>query len=355
MRAALGPGYATPAAGLAPSLDSRWELCCLAGGAAFARRGCGVEGMEAVRLIKPAALRPGDRIAVVAPSGKVDPERLAAGVAVLEGLGFRVSVPTAVETFRYFAASDAERRRLLLAAFTDPEVRAVWCARGGYGMVRILPHIDPRVLREHPKLCIGFSDATALLQLVVQGAGVAAVHGPMVAHDLVAQREAGTLQHLLALLAGESRWRVAVPRGIVAGETTAPLLGGCLAVLASLAGTRFAPRFAGAIAVFEDTNERPLRRIDRMLTQVRQSGMLDDVRGVLFGSMPDCGPHDEICDTIADCLSGLDVPIGFGAPLGHGATNFAVPLGVPVRLRVAEPDASGADAGELVGLEPAVS
>jgi muramoyltetrapeptide carboxypeptidase len=308
--------------------------------------------MEAASLIKPAALRPGDRIAVVTPSGMVDPERLAAGAAVLEELGFAVSLPKPLTAHRYFAGSDDDRREQLLAAFAAPEVRAVWCARGGYGVARFLPRVDPAWIRGHAKLCIGFSDATALLQLLVQGAGVAALHGPMAAHDLVVQREAGTLEHLLAIAAGACDWTVPVPRAIVPGEATGPLLGGCLAVLASLAGTAIAPRFAGAIALLEDTNERPLRRIDRMLTQLRQAGILDGVRGIVFGAMPDCGPADEVCETIADCLADLGVPIGFGAPVGHGPVNYAVPLGVAVRLRVA---ATGGAAGALQGIEPLVS
>lgn len=308
--------------------------------------------MEAASLIKPAALRPGDRIAVVTPSGKVDPERLAAGAAVLEERGFEVSLPKPLPSHRYFAGSDDDRREQLLAAFAAPEVRAVWCARGGYGVARFLPRVDPAWLRGHAKLCIGFSDATALLQLLVQGAGVAALHGPMAAHDLVVQREAGTLEHLLAIAAGASDWTVPVPRTIVPGGATGPLLGGCLAVLASLAGTALAPRFAGAIAIFEDTNERPLRRIDRMLTQLRQAGMLDGVRGILFGTMLDCGPPEELCETIGDCLADLGVPIGFGAPVGHGPVNFAVPLGVAVDLRVAGTDGA---AGALRGVEPLVS
>lgn len=314
--------------------------------------------MDAVRLIRPAALRPGDRVAVVTPSGKVDPDRLAEGVRVLEGLGFRVSVPAAAAGYRYFAASDVERRRQLLEAFDTPDVRAVWCARGGYGVARILPQVDPAWIRRRAKLCIGFSDATALLQLVVQGAGVAALHGPMVAHDLVRQQEARTLEHLLALAAGEASWTVPLPRALVSGDAAGPLVGGCLSVLVSLVGTPFAPRFAGAIALFEDVSERPLRRIDRMLTQLVQSGALSGVRGIVFGAMPDCGPPDELCETILDCLGGLEVPIAFGAPLGHGEVHFAVPLGVEVRLRVGAPSAAaeaGGGGGELAGLEPLVS
>ena len=304
-------------------------------------------------VIRPPALRPGDTIGVVAPSGAVDERRLREGIAVLESLGFTVRAPRRREPYRCFAAPDDERGADLIEALADPAVRAVWCARGGYGLNRLLPGIDVAELRRAPKLCIGFSDATALLHVLVGGAGVAALHGPMVASDLPRRREDGGLDHLLAIAAGDAGWRVAVPETLVAGEVVAPLLGGCLAVVASLVGTPWAQGFAGRIALFEDVAERPQRRIDRMLVQLRQSGALDGVRGVLFGTMVDCGEPDELRRTILDALGDVGVPIGFGAPIGHGEANLAVPFGVPVRLRVGlDGDARG---GTLDGLGPAVS
>jgi len=312
-----------------------------------------VAATVAERIVLPRALRAGDRVAVVAASGVVDRDRLAEGVRLLESRGFEVGMPPARDPYRCLAASDDERRADLLAALGDPAVRAVWCARGGYGMVRLLPGLDPAWLRAHAKLVIGYSDATALLARLVSAAGVAAIHGPMVASDLPRQAEAGALDHLLALASGDASWRIPVERAIVPGDVVAPALGGCLTVLASLAGTPFAPRFAGTIALFEDVAERPQRRIDRMLLQLRQSGMLDGVRGIAFGTMLDCGEAEEICRTIEDGLADLGVPIGFGAPVGHGPVNFAVPLGVRLRLRLA-PGPNGA-AGALEGVDPAVS
>ena len=130
-----------------------------------------------VGVRKPAPLGPGDRIAVVAPSGGVDPERLAAGMAVLEDRGFRVTPPKERQPFRLFSGSDRERLEELVAAFEAPDVRAVWFARGGYGMNRLLPDLDPSWIAAHPKLCVGFSDATAYLQWMVT-AHVPALHGP---------------------------------------------------------------------------------------------------------------------------------------------------------------------------------
>lgn len=306
-------------------------------------------------LVRPPALRPGDRIAVVAASGAVESERLDAGLGLLRERGYDAVAAPVREPWRYMAARDEQRRDDLLAAFADDAARAVWCARGGYGMVRLLPSLDPAALRARPRLAIGFSDATALLALLVGRARVAAIHGPMVASDLQRHADSGALDHLLALAAGGVDWAIPVPFGMVPGEVEAPLVGGCLAVLASLAGTPWAPSFAGAIALLEDVAERPQRRIDRMLLQLRQSGMLDGVRGVVFGAMTDCGAHADTRATIEECLGDLGVPIGYGAPVGHGEANFAVPLGVPVRLRI---DAVGeplSGAGVIAGLEPAVS
>ena len=300
-------------------------------------------------------MRPGDRVAVVTPSGPVDAERLVRGAALLEELGFRVSLPEPTVPWRLFAGRDDERRTQLLAAFADPDVRAVWCARGGYGAARFVPDVDAAWLRRHAKLCVGFSDATVLLQLLVQQAGVAALHGPMVAMDLLAQRDAGTLDHLLGILGGDATWTVPVPRIVAGGTAEGPVFGGCLTVLASLAGTSLAPRFAGGIVLLEDVAEKPLRRIDRMLVQLRQARVLDGVRGIVFGTMPDCGPADDLCEAIADCLGDLGVPIGFGAPVGHGGVHFAVPLGVSARLRLEGPGASVVEGGVLEGVEPLVA
>ncbi len=327
-----------------------------AGGASGAGGVALTAGGAEARLLRPAALRPGDRIAVVAGSGLLDPGQVDAGLALLRARGFDVVAAPLREPNRYMAAPDRERLEDLVAAFADPSVRAVWCARGGYGMVRLLPGLDPAWLRERRKLVIGYSDATALLAHMVQGAGVAALHGPMVASDLQRQADCGALDHLLAIAAGTTDWSIPVPFGIATGEVEAPLRGGCLAVLVSLAGTPYAPRFADSIALLEDVGERPQRRIDRMLVQLRQSGLLDGVRGIVFGAMPDCGDADEIRATIADCLGDLDVPVGYGAKIGHGVANFAVPLGVRVRLRV---DSLGetfvAPAGRVEGLDPLVA
>lgn len=287
----------------------------------------------------------GDRIAVVAPSGPVDRDALAAGIAVLQQAGFVVEAPVERPLWRLFAGTDEERLGELQAAFDAPEVRAVWLARGGYGLNRLLPRLrlSDRVARE--KLVIGFSDATALLT-AVEAAGGHAIHGPMVAHDLVREAEGGGLSHLLRLAEGESDWTIPIPTVLRPGTARGPVRGGCLTVLASLLGTPAAPVFADSIALLEDHHEAPQRRVDRLLIQLRQSGALAGVRGLFFGVMEGCGSPAELRETILDCLGDLEVPIGFGAPVGHGAANLAVPFGVEAELSL-----SVASAGQLAGRE----
>ncbi len=269
---------------------------------------------------------------------------------MLEGHGFEVVVPTARAPHRLFAGTDAERLADLLAAFDDPAVDLIWCARGGWGAQHLLPSLDPVWLRARPRLCVGFSDATALLTFLVDQAGVAAVHGPMVAHDVAREDAAGRLGEVLALLQGGPRWTLEVPETLVAGEVVAPVRGGCLSVLAALAGTPWQPSFRDSIAFFEDVAERPQRKIDRMLTQLIQAGALDGVRAFVFGAMHECGPADELRETILARVESLGVPVGFGAPCGHGPVNRAVPLGLPARLIL---PASGG--GTLGGDAPVVA
>lgn len=300
--------------------------------------------------IRPRALREGDLVAVPTPSGPVGETALRVGVELLEGRGFRVRQPRSSAPHRIFAASDKDRLAELRDAFADPEVAAIWPARGGYGMTRLLSGLPVDWLRAHPKLVVGFSDATALLVPLVQQAGVAAVHGPMVAHELADPAQRPALDHLFGILAGNAEWEVPVPRTLCAGEAEGSVAGGCLSVLASLAGTPAAPRFADAIVMIEDHYESPQRRIDRPLVQLRQSGAFEGARGVFFGEMNECGSFEEIAETILDCLGDLGVPIGFGAPVGHAVPHFAVPFGTRAQLVLA--DEGG---GALRGTEPVVT
>ena len=302
---------------------------------------------------KPPRIRTGDVVGVIAPSGAVDEERLQAGVRVLEGWGLRVQVGSAVlQRQGYLAGSDDARLGDLEAMIDDARVRALFCARGGYGSQRLLPRLDLGRLARQPKLLVGYSDATALLNAAV-AVGVSAVHGPMVADDIARKLSRRSEVHLWSLLTDPGwLWEVEAPVVVRPGRARGRLIGGCLAVLVAMLGTRHAPDTDGCVVFLEDVAERPYR-LDRLLTQLRQSGKLDRVAGVVFGTMASCPPIDGVgpLDVVRACCGDLDCPVAFGLPAGHdpsgaGCENLALPFGVEVEL--------DADGGRLRALEPAV-
>jgi len=287
---------------------------------------------------------------VVAPSGAVDEERLRTGVALLESWGLRVELGGAVlERKAYLAGADEAWRADLQRMLDDPGVRAVFSARGGYGSQRLVPRLDLAALTRHPKPIVGYSDATALLNAAV-GAGVVAIHGPMVADDMargLSPRAAAQLRTLLT--DATALWEVEVPVAIRRGRATGRLLGGCLSVIVTTLGTPYAPDTDGAILFLEDVWERPYR-LDRLLTQLRQAGKLQRLAGLVFGTLATCPPVDGVGprEVVEACCADLAYPVGFGLPAGHdpGGENLALPLGVEVALDT--------ERGRLVALEPAV-
>lgn len=298
-------------------------------------------------------IRRGDVVGVVAPSGAIEEARLGAGIAVLEGLGVRVVTGEAVLARRgYLAGPDAARGADLQRMLDDPDIRAVFCARGGFGSQRIVPTLDLTTLRRQPKAVVGYSDATALL-IALARASVVAVHGPMVAVDLARGLTARSLAHLDRVLGDPGYlWEAEVPVAIRPGRATGRLLGGTLSVLVTTLGTPYAPELDGAIVFLEDVHEWPYR-LDRLLTQLRQSGKLDRAAGVVFGTMEACRALDGVTaiDVIRDVFADAAYPVGLGVPAGHSAAhadveNLALPFGVQVELDV--------DGGKLAALESAV-
>lgn len=287
-----------------------------------------------------AALRQGDVIAVVSPCWPAPSDRLDAGMAVLRSWGVRPREGVHARAVHgHLAGTDAQRATDLNAAFRDPEVRAVWVSRGGYGLTRILERLDWDALARDPKLVIGFSDVTALLVAARQRTGLIGVHGQFVARLHLLAPEARRWLHDLVF--GQLEPGVGVPHAGVAvagsdGAVTAPLVGGNLAVLAALAGTRDALRADGCIVLLEEVNEAPYA-VDRLLTQLRSSGALAGVRGVVVGAPVACtavagaasATFDEV---IADRLGDLGVPVLTGLPVGHTDDQRAVLHGGRVTL-----------------------
>jgi muramoyltetrapeptide carboxypeptidase len=305
-----------------------------------------------VSALRPAALRPGDGVMLVSPSGPTRPERVARGAELLTGWGLRVLLaPTVYARDGYLAGGDALRAADLNAAFADPQVRGILCTRGGYGAQRIVDAIDMAVVRRDPKVVAGFSDITALQLALWRGARLATVHGPGAAW-LDERTPPASAESLRSALTSASS--VTVKRDeaeqtapvLVPGTAQGALLGGNLCLLASSVGTSDMPDLTGAILLIEDVDEPPYK-IDRMLTHLRRAGLLAGLAGVAVGQFTNCadGWGVPVAAVLAERLGDLGVPVLGGLPIGHGVGQLTVPVGVPASL--------DAGAGTLT-VEPAV-
>ncbi|MEV5574285.1 LD-carboxypeptidase [Spirillospora sp. NPDC052269] len=315
----------------------------------------GRDGRPGSRPRRHVRLRPGDRVAVIAPSGRLDPDRLAAGCEVLRGLDLDVMVGKhtldaanlseagAVRDDWYrLAGTDAARAADLADAWCDPSVRAVLCARGGYGATRLLDHLDWAALASaatgpEPKILHGSSDITALHSAFGARLGVTTSFGPMAASQIIAgpgpdEDGEGAVAGLRAALFGSGTIEAAGTSVIRDGRAEGPLTGGTLSLLTALLGTPDAPPpAAGGIVFLEDVSEEPYR-LDRMLTQLIQSGWLDGVAGIALGSFHDCGDPAEAEAVLAARLAPLGVPVLAGLPAGHGPRQLTLELGAPAVL-----------------------
>ena len=287
-------------------------------------------------LLRPPALRPGARVAVVAPSTPVPADRLDAGLAVLRGWGLEViEGPHLRHThpdLPYLAGTDEERAADLGSAWVDPGVAAVFCGRGGYGVPRLLGLLDWDLLAAAaPKALVGFSDVTPLLHALGRRLGVSGVHGPAVTG--IGDGDDQSRDHLRRLLFDDApvATLAAALDPLVAGEASGPLVGGNLALLASSAGTDDLLPAAGAIVVLEDVDETPFR-LDRELTQLLRCGWFDGAAAVVLGDFTRCGDAAQVRATLMDRLAGLGVPVVARAPIGHDQPNLAFWMGGPATL-----------------------
>ncbi|OPG08266.1 LD-carboxypeptidase [Streptomyces sp. GKU 895] len=303
-------------------------------------------------LVRPSRLAPGARVAVVAPSGPVPEERLQAGLDVLRGWDLDPVVAPHVldrhDEFTYLAGTDAERAADLQAAWCDPAVDAVLCARGGYGVQRMIDLLDWDAMRAAgPKVFVGFSDITALHEAFANRLGLVTLHGPMAAGiDFI--KNARAQEHLKATLFAPETVRTIASGGtaLVPGRARGVTLGGCLCLLAADLGTPHArPSARGGLLCLEDVGEETYR-LDRYLTQLLRAGWLDGVRGVLLGSWQDCDPYAQVRALLVDRLGGLGVPVVEEFGFGHCEGALTIPFGVTAEL--------DADSGMLTLAEPAL-
>lgn len=287
----------------------------------------------------PPALRAGDRVGVAALSGPVREDRLARGLAALRELGYEpVLARNLGSQSGLFAGPDDERIDAFHELVADDGLRAVFFARGGHGVLRVLPRLDWDLLARAPRFYVGYSDLTPFLYAVVERLGLVALHGPMVAADLARGLTADEARSLQAALAGAPLGALPLAGFVQDGTTEGPLLAGCLSLFAATQGTAYAPPAAGAILAWEDTNE-PLYRVDRMLTHLDLSGTLSAVRGMVMGSCPLLGENDAtggasllLLAALRDHASSVAGPVAYGLPSGHQAPNWTLPLGRVVQL-----------------------
>lgn len=290
-----------------------------------------------MELLKPPALTLGDTIGVVAPAGVVCPSRLRQGVGALEACGFKVELAADILERKGYLAGAGESRAATLSAFVRrEEIRAIFCARGGFGSIQLLPYLDPADFRSHPKVFVGFSDVTVLLNWLVAHCGVVAFHGPMVAVEFTRGLDPAAGELLWqALTGGQVDWRLQGAMVIRRGNgcAYAPLLGGCLSVIVTTLGTPYEIDTTGSILFLEDIGEKPYR-IERMLTQLKMAGKFDDLAGVATGAFSDCGTGEgkTVDDILYETFSNASYPVVAGLPCGHSTANWLLPFGVPAEL-----------------------
>jgi len=283
-------------------------------------------------IIIPESLKEGDKVGIAAPAGPFEIEKFERGLAVIGTMGFVPVVDDDVyKRDRHMAGPDKHRAKQLTSLFARDEIKAIICARGGFGCLRVLPYLDYDLISVNPKMLIGFSDVTALLTTLSQHCGLAGIHGPVVTSLGFADDESKVRYKQVLCGDGPADIEPAEPVVINPGEANGVLTGGNLATLCHLVGTEFTPDFSGKIVLLEDVNEAPYR-IDRMLTQMSMAGCFENVTGIVLGAFKDCGDGEEIVKVFEDVFEGFEGPILCGFPIGHGARNFAVPVGVEVEL-----------------------
>jgi muramoyltetrapeptide carboxypeptidase len=288
--------------------------------------------------VKPPFLRPGDPIAVVAPSGVVERGRLAAGIAYLRSHGHPVLTgPHVGARDGYFAGRDAVRAGDLNAAIADRRARAIFFARGGYGLTRILDRIDLRGLVRRPRLLLGFSDATALFMALQRRSPGLVQYGPLVS-EMGDRREFDEESLWAALYGRREAFTIRFGSSDVLrpGTGRGRVLGGCLSLLVSLLGTRHDPDYRGAILFWEEIGEEPYR-IDRMLTQLRNAGKLEHLQGMVVGSLTGCAapagkPSLHVRRILTDLAGRTRYPIVWNLRAGHTPGKLTLPLGIEATL-----------------------
>lgn len=286
-------------------------------------------------MIKPKALKKGDKIGIVAPSGVFGRGLFEKGVEAIQSMGF---LPVWSEEIfsktRYMAGSDERRKTELIDMFKNRDIKAIFCARGGYGAGRLPPLLDKETIISNPKIFVGYSDICFLLHYLEQRCSLVAFHGPMVAGDLargLSPYEAELFVKLLTTTKPLGRLKIDNTGVIQGGNGEGTLTGGCLSIIINSMGTPFELDTKGKIIFLEDTNEE-IYRLDRMLTQLKIAGKFDRAKGVIFGNIYKSGEEEQFIEMVSEIFSDLKIPVLYRIPAGHGGGAMTLPFGIRVRI-----------------------
>ena len=304
-------------------------------------------------IIRPPRLQKGDQIGLITPASYIDDEGLEEAVNNLEKLGLKVVKGKHLRAqYGSMAGTDAERLADLHSMFANPDIKGIWCARGGYGAARLLEHIDYELIRQNPKVLVGYSDITALHCAIWEKTGLVTFHGPVGNSTLTDY----TLEQVQSILFNpQETHKITIseaqlsevlsddaykPGSIVPGQAEGELIGGNLSLLASLAGTAYLPDVKGKLVFIEDIGEKPYR-IDRMLTTLHQAWPLRDAAGIALGVFTDCEASSgsrslSLQETLRDRLGNLGIPVYYGISFGHVDNMTTLPVGVRAQLDATE-------------------
>jgi muramoyltetrapeptide carboxypeptidase len=291
--------------------------------------------------IKAAALKKGDTIGLVAPGSPFSPAVFEKAVRQLTEMGFQIKFADNLHSeYGYVAGRDTERLADLHQMFADLGVQAIWCIRGGYGTTRLLPRLDFELIRKNPKLLIGYSDITALLNAIYQRTGLVGLHGPVAASTMTEYTSAKLREIIfepkdeiyIDRFESKNEDTAFEPVVIVPGICEGELIGGNISLLAAMAGTDFGIDATGKLLFLEDVGEKPYR-LDRMLTQLRQSANLDKAAGIIIGVCNDCEANEgnfslTMKEMFRDRLGDLGIPVYYGFSFGHIDNMCSLPIGI---------------------------
>lgn len=282
--------------------------------------------------VVPPPLKQGDTIGVAAPASPFDTGLFNKGVAAIKSLGFNVRIDDVVYgKNRWFSGTAAQRADHLNRLFKDPGIKAIVCARGGYGSMGVLPLLDIHSITANPKRFFGFSDISALLGFLYQRCGFVTYHGPVA--TTLGNKDLITRDSFNQCLSSDEpvRLKSGKMRVIKAGKAQGPVLCSNLATLCHLCGTPFMPDLSGHLLILEDVGEKPYR-IHRMLSQLMLAGCIQGIEGLCLGYFKQCGSIDDIRYIVEDLFRDVPVPIMEGLPVGHGSTNVTLPVGLMAKM-----------------------